>query len=113
MHDYAKPTVWDFDLDHIILNCGTSDPNADRTSSQAATEIIDPALSLKSDKNEIWISLLTPGSDKLNNKASEGSEQSTNQYLFLSKPCLHRSFQFDSAKSHKHKVRCIWIDMGQ
>ena len=53
MHDHVKPTVRDFDPDHIILHCGTNDPNSDRTSSQIAREIIDTALSLKSDKNEI------------------------------------------------------------
>ena len=71
MHDHVKPTVRDFDPDHIILHCGTNYPNSDRTSSQIAREIIDPATSLKSDKNKISISLLTPRCDKLNNKASE------------------------------------------
>ena len=71
MHDHVKPTVRDFDPDHIILHCGTNDLNSDRTSSQIAREIIDLATSLKSDKNKISISLLTPRRDKLNNKASE------------------------------------------
>ena len=66
MHDHAKPTVRDFDPDHIILHCGTNDLNSDRTSSQIAKEIIDLALSLKSNKNRISISLLTRRSDKLN-----------------------------------------------
>ena len=60
-----------FDSNHIILHCMTNDLNYDRTSSQITVEIIDLALSLKSDKNKISISLLTPRSDKLNNKASE------------------------------------------
>ena len=101
MHDHAKPTVRYFDLDYIILHCGTNDSNSDRTSSQIAKEIIDPALSLKSDKNRISISRLTPRSDKLNNKASEVNNRLIN--VFPSKHCLHRSFQFDSAKSHKRK----------
>ena len=71
MHHHAKPTVRNFDSDHIILHCGTNDLNSDKTSSQIAREIIDLALSLKSDKNKISILLLTPISDKLNNKASE------------------------------------------
>ena len=71
MHDHVKPTVRNFDPDHIILHCGTNDLNSDRTSTQIAREIIDLAISLKSDKNKISISLLTPRSDKLNNKASE------------------------------------------
>ena len=34
MHDHGKPTVRDFDLDHIILHCETNDLNSNRTSSQ-------------------------------------------------------------------------------
>ena len=71
IHDHAKPTVRDFDPDRIILHCGTNDLNSDRTYSQIAKEIIDLALSLKSEKNRISVSLLTPRSDKLNNKANE------------------------------------------
>ena len=71
MHEHAKPTVLDFDQDHIILYCGTNDLNSDRTSNQIVREIIDLALSLKSDKNKISISLLTPRTDKLNSKARE------------------------------------------
>ena len=52
MYDNAKPTVRDFDPDHIILHCGTNDLYSDRTSGQIAREIIDRALSLKSDKNK-------------------------------------------------------------
>ena len=69
MHNHMKPTVRDIDRDHIILHCGINDLNSDRTSSQIAREIIDPALSLKSDKNKISISLLTARSDKLKNKS--------------------------------------------
>ena len=71
MHDEMKPTVRDFDPDHIILHSGTNDVNYDRTSSQIAKEIINLALSLKSDKKKISISLLAPKSDKLNSKANK------------------------------------------
>ena len=33
MYDHVKPTVRDFDPDHIILHCGTNDLNSDTTSS--------------------------------------------------------------------------------
>ena len=65
MHNHGKPTVRDFDLDHIILHCVTTG----RTSSQIVREIIHLARSLKSDQNKISIS--RPRSGKLNNKASE------------------------------------------
>ena len=78
MQDHAKLTVRDFDPDHIILDCGTNGPNSDRTSSQIAREIIDPALSLKSGKNKTSILLQTPRSCKLNNKTIEMNNPSTN-----------------------------------
>ena len=53
MHDHANLTVRDFDPEHIMLHCPANDLSSDRTSSQIAREIIDLALSLKSDKNEI------------------------------------------------------------
>ena len=71
----------------IILHCGTNDLNSNRTSSQNAGEIIDLALSLKSDKNKISIPLLTPRSDKLNNKASELNNRLINL-------CSHRSIAY-------------------
>ena len=88
IYDHAKPTVRDFDPDYIILHCGTNDDlNSDRTSSQIAKEIVDLALSLKSDKNKISISLLTPRSDKLNNKASEVNNRLINM-------CSHRNIAY-------------------
>ena len=53
IHNHAKPTAQDFDLDHIILHCGTNDLNSDIRSSQITREIIDLTLSLMSDKNKI------------------------------------------------------------
>ena len=87
MHDHVKPTVRDFDPDHIILHRGTNDLNSVRTSSQIAREVIDLANSLKSDKNKISISLLTPRCDKLNNKASEVNNRLINM-------CSHRNIAY-------------------
>ena len=87
MHNHVKPTVRDFDPRYIILHCGTNESNFDRTSSQMAREIIDPAISMKSDKNKILISLLTPRSDKLNNKASEVNNRLINI-------CSHRNIAY-------------------
>ena len=71
MHDHVKPTVRDFNLDHIILHCGTNDPNSERRISQIARSVVELALSLKSKDNKISISLIVPRFDNLNNKASE------------------------------------------
>ena len=104
MHDHVKPTLWDFDPDHNILICGTNDLNSDRTSSQIAGEIIDLALSLKSDKNTISISLLTPRSNKLNNKAREVNNRLLNM-------CSDRNIAYidhsSSIQQNHTKVRCI------
>ena len=61
IHNHAIANVQDFNPDHIILHSGS---NSGRTSSQIAREIIDLALSLKSDKNKASIPLLTPQSNK-------------------------------------------------
>ena len=41
MYDHAKPTVRDFDPDHIILHCGTIDLNSNTKSSQLSRDIVD------------------------------------------------------------------------
>ena len=87
MHNHGKPTIRDFDPDRIILHCGNNDLNSNRTSSQIAREIIDLALSLKSDKNKMLISLLTPRSNKLNIKASEMNNRLINM-------CSHRNIAY-------------------
>ena len=71
MHDHVKPTMRDVNTDHIILHCGTNDLNSERTASQIARSILEPALSLKSKDNKISVSLIVPRNDNLNNKASE------------------------------------------
>ena len=71
MHDHVKPTVRDFNPDHIILHCETNDLNSERTASQIARSIIELVLSLKSKDKKISISLIVPTNDNLNKKASK------------------------------------------
>ena len=72
MHEHVKPTVTDFNPDHVILPCGTNDLSSERTASWIARSIIDLALPLKLQNNKILIPLITPtNDDSLNNKASE------------------------------------------
>ena len=71
MHDHLKPTVQDFNPDHIILHCGTDDLHFEQTASQIAKSIIELAPSSKSKDNKISISLIVPKNDGLNNKVSE------------------------------------------
>ena len=71
MNDYVKPTLRDFNPEHMILHIGINDLNSERTASQIAKSIIDLGQSLKTDTNTITISLIVPRYDNLNNKASE------------------------------------------
>ena len=70
LHDYAKPTIDDFNPNEIILYVGTNNLNSEKTSSQIANSIIDFRNSLKTDNNDINISLFAPRADNLNNKAN-------------------------------------------
>ena len=70
MPSHVKPTVIDFNPDHIIFHCGTNDLSSERTTSQVARSIIELALSLKSPDNKISISLIIPRNDNVNNKVS-------------------------------------------
>ena len=53
MHDHVKRTVGDFNLDHIVLHERTNNLNSDRMSSQTARDIVDLALSLRSNKKTV------------------------------------------------------------
>ena len=71
MHDHVKPSVWDFNPDHIILHCGSNDLSSERTARQIARSIIELGLILKSKDNKISTSLIVPRNGNLNNNANE------------------------------------------
>ena len=71
MHDHLKPTVRGFNPDHIILHYRTNDLSSKRTATQIVRSIIELALSLKYQDNNVSISLIAPRNVNLNNKASE------------------------------------------
>ena len=104
MHDHTRPTVRDFNPDHIILHCGTNHLNADKTYSPIAREITDLALSLKFDKNKILISLLTPRSNKLNSKASDMNSCLINMCCDRNIAYLDHSSLFQQNHTNKSKV---------
>ena len=71
MHDHVKPTVRDFNQDHIT-RFSFNQPNRKRWGAKlVARSIIELARSLKSKDNKISVSLIVPRNDNLNNKASE------------------------------------------
>ena len=94
----------DFDPDHIILHCGTNDLNSNRTSSQIAREITDLSLSLKSDKNKISVSVLTPRSDILNSKASEVNNCLINMCSHRNIAYIHHSSSIQQIHINESKV---------
>ena len=108
MHDHVKPTVRDFNPEHI-LHCGTNNLSSERTASQIAKSIIELALSLK---NKIPIFLIVPQNDNLNNKASE-----VNSYLVrlvLNETFLISTILIEfSQKKILMKLSYILTGMGQ
>ena len=71
MHDHVKPTIRDFNPEHIIVHMGTNDLDSEKTASQIASSIIELATSLKNETNKIYVSLIVPRYDELNNKVNE------------------------------------------
>ena len=70
MYDHVKSTLRDVNPKNNIILHVTNDLNLEKTSSQIARSIIDLAVSLKTNTNNITIFLITPRTDHLNNKAS-------------------------------------------
>ena len=85
MYDHVKPTMRDFNPEHVIIHVGTNDLNSDKTASQIANSIVELALSLKNENNNIYVSLIVPRNDNLNNKVNEVNSRLTNM-------CNHRGF---------------------
>ena len=71
MYDHVKPTIREFNPNHIILHVGTNELKSCKIASQISRSVIDLALSLKSETNAVTISLIVPRKDNLNNKAQE------------------------------------------
>ena len=67
MKDYVKPTLQDFNSEHIILHVGTI---LERTSSHITKSIIELCQLLKTDPNTNPVSLIISRYYHLNNKAN-------------------------------------------
>ena len=100
LHDYVKPTLRDFNPDHIILHVGTNDLNSEKTSSQIANSIIELHNSLKTIDNEITVSLIVPSADNLNNKTTEVNNRLINM-------CNERNINFIDHKNDVQTERHI------
>ena len=106
MHDHVKPTIRDFNPEHIILHVGTNDLNSEKTASQIANSIIELALSLKNETNNIHVSLIVPRQDEFNNKANEVNLRLINMCDARNINCINHSNTIDPEKhlneSHLH-----------
>ena len=71
MYDHVKPTIREFNPNHIILHVGANELKNSKRASQISRSVIDLSLSLKSETNTVTISLVLPRKDSLNNKAHE------------------------------------------
>ena len=69
--DHIKPNIHDCSNEHNIRKIGNNDLNSEKTSSKIAKSLIDLARSIKTDSNNVTISLIAPRDDNLNNKANE------------------------------------------
>ena len=70
MKSYVIPTK-SFENDLIILHCGTNDLRSAKNPNDIAEEIIELALDMKTEKNELMISGIVPRRDKFNGKGME------------------------------------------
>ena len=77
-YDHVKPTIQEFNPNHIILHVGTNELKSFKRVSQISKSVIDPALSLKSETNTVMISQIAPRKDNLNNKVQEVNSRHIN-----------------------------------
>ena len=70
MGDYVKPSK-KFNSDLYILHCGTNDLRTGKDAEKIADEMINLALGLKLDENEVAISSIVTRNDDLNDKADK------------------------------------------
>ena len=77
-YDHVKPTIQEFNPNHIILHVGTNELKSFKRVSQISKSVIDPALSLKSETNTVMISQIAPRKDNLNNRVQEVNSRHIN-----------------------------------
>ena len=73
MKSYIIPTV-ELEHDEIVIHYGTNDLKRQEQSEEIAYEIANLALSIKSKKNEVVVSGITPRKDRFRDKAKETNE---------------------------------------
>ena len=74
MIHHVKGCLEDTSPDFIILHHGTNDLNSNSTSEEIADKILNLAASIKTSKNQVFVSGLVIRKDKLNKKGNEVNE---------------------------------------
>ena len=74
MTHHVKGCLEDTSPDFIILHHGTNDLNGNNTSEEIADKILNLAASIKTSKNQVFVSGLVIRKDKLNKKGNEVNE---------------------------------------
>ena len=70
MVDHIKPTIREYQPDHVIIHAATNDlPNDDKTPIQICNDLINLAASIKTQDIEVAISAIVPRGDSYNEKA--------------------------------------------
>ena len=70
MENYVKPTLERYPQ-NIMLHCGINDLNKIKNPKKLASEILELAMSIKSDNNQVMIPGLFQRADRLNNKVKK------------------------------------------
>ena len=81
MKSYVIPSK-SFDNDLVILHVGTNDLREKKTAKEIATNIIDLAIDMKTDKNDIMVSGIIPRKDEYNVKGLEVNSCLVSTYKF-------------------------------
>ena len=98
MESYLLPTK-SRNPENIALHCGTNDLKKENSANEISNDIIEVALLCKSDSNNVLVSGIIPGSDRLNAKAIE-----VNRYL--KNECRNRNICFIKNSNMNPKYDC-------
>ena len=86
MKNYIIPSE-KYENDLVILDMGTNDLKDKKEAKDIATEIVEMAIDMKTEKNEVMVSGIVPRMDNLNEKAMEVNK-------FLQNSCCTYNFNF-------------------
>ena len=86
MFSYVQPSK-EFNNGLVILHCGTNDLRSEKPPLEIANEIMDLALEVKTNLNEVMVSGIVPRRDKLNDKGKEVNN-------ILQSLCVSKNFHY-------------------